>query len=78
MAIIRINAVGINKEMITPVQLIVGEFDAKFVSINQTMNKEIPNSELAIIEGAGHRVHLEKSVEVAQILNHFITKNTLP
>ena len=65
-------------EIITPVQLIVGEQDSKFVSINQTMNKELQHSELVIVEKTGHRVHIEKPDIVASAIKKFMTKTRLP
>ena len=64
-------------ELASPTQLIVGEQDAKFVSINQTMNKEIPSSELSIVEKTGHRVHSEKPDIVAETIKKFVAKNLI-
>lgn len=66
------------KNLVPPVQLIVGEQDSKFIRINQTMNKEIPDSTLSIVEGANHRVHSDQPEKCAEILNLFIRKNSLP
>lgn len=66
------------KELVCPVQLIVGEQDSKFIRINQTMNKEIPDSTLSIVEGANHRVHSDRPKKCTVILHHFIEKYSLP
>ncbi len=66
------------KNLVSPVQLIVGEQDSKFIRINQTMNKEIPDSTLSIVEGANHRVHSDQPEELTLILNRFIKKNSYP
>lgn len=46
-------------ELSVPTQLIVGEYDRKFVRINAEVVENMPNAEMAIIKGAGHTVHLE-------------------
>lgn len=43
-----------------PVQLVVGALDHKFVSINQKMDKMLPNSSFIKVENAGHAVHVEQ------------------
>ncbi len=63
------------KNLVSPVQLIVGEQDSKFIRINQTMNKEIPDSTLSIVKGANHRVHSDQPEKCAEILNRFITNH---
>ncbi|MBO6524855.1 MAG: 2-succinyl-6-hydroxy-2,4-cyclohexadiene-1-carboxylate synthase [Balneolaceae bacterium] len=65
------------KNLVSPVQLIVGEQDSKFIRINQTMNKEIPDSTLSIVEGANHRVHSDQPEECAKIIKFFITNHNL-
>lgn len=55
-----------------PVQLIAGKDDTKFVHINNQMEKELPNGQLKVIEGAGHRVHLEQPEKLNRILKTFI------
>lgn len=65
-------------KLISPTQLIVGEQDSKFIQINQTMNKEIADSELSIVENSNHRVHLDQPEELAFLLNRFIKKNSYP
>ncbi|MCG8373528.1 MAG: 2-succinyl-6-hydroxy-2,4-cyclohexadiene-1-carboxylate synthase [Balneolales bacterium] len=61
-------------QLITPTLLIVGEEDSKFIRINQTMRKEIPDSKLVIVKGSGHRVHTDSPQALAEQLNHFIEK----
>ncbi len=58
-----------------PVHLIVGEKDSKFVRINQTMNREILQSDLSIVKTANHRVHSDQPEKCAEIINTFITKH---
>lgn len=42
-----------------PTQLIVGEYDTKFLHINQQMSEAIPQVQMTTIPNAGHTVHLE-------------------
>lgn len=65
------------EEIVVPVQLIVGAEDTKFLRINQAMKKSIPNCTLSIVENANHRVHLEQPEKCANIIEEFITKNSL-
>lgn len=64
-------------KLICPVQLIVGEQDSKFIRINQTMNKDIPDSSLSIIKEANHRVHSDQPEKCAEIIKTFITNHHL-
>lgn len=45
-----------------PALLLCGSLDSKFVVINRNMMMHLPNVCLAIIEDAGHTVHLEQPV----------------
>lgn len=49
----RLAAIGV------PTLLICGELDAKFVQIGRRMSELLPESELAVMPGVGHAVHLE-------------------
>lgn len=62
----------------TPTQLIVGETDSKFVRINQTMNREIPNCSLSIVKNSNHRVHLDQPEKSVEIIKTFITNHQIP
>ena len=44
----------------TPTLVIAGANDAKFVALGERLATTIPDAELAVIEGAGHTVHLEQ------------------
>lgn len=46
-------------EITLPTQLIVGEFDSKFIGINQHMTQLMSNATMTTITNAGHTVHLE-------------------
>ncbi len=58
----------------TPVLLMAGADDAKFCRINQAMHKELPYSELEIIQDAGHRIHYDQPEHVGTAVSRFITK----
>ena len=67
------------KSMHIPTHLIVGEFDAKFVGINQRMHAQIPKATLEIMQGAGHTVHLERPSQFQQsVLNFLQTGPRIP
>ena len=65
-------------EITLPVQLLAGKLDSKFIRINQTMNREIPNCTLNIVPESGHRVHLDQPLKLIEILNTFITEHKIP
>jgi len=44
-----------------PTLVMAGQGDPKFVEIAREMAQCIPDAELAVVEGAGHAVHLERS-----------------
>ncbi|MRH44782.1 2-succinyl-6-hydroxy-2,4-cyclohexadiene-1-carboxylate synthase [Aquibacillus halophilus] len=56
----------------SPVLLVVGELDKKFVGIARRMDKYIGTSTLRIISQAGHAVHVEQSQIFGTIVNEFI------
>lgn len=55
-----------------PTLLLAGEHDSKFVSINQQMVSQMPNTQLKIIPQAGHTVHLEQSSPFQQTILQFL------
>jgi len=55
-------------ELAMPVDLVVGERDAKFRALNEAMAARIPGATLHVISGAGHAVHLERPAEVAAVI----------
>jgi 2-succinyl-6-hydroxy-2,4-cyclohexadiene-1-carboxylate synthase len=52
-------------ELDIPVELIVGERDAKFQAIASQMLERLPSGRITVAEGAGHAVHLERPEVVA-------------
>src|SRR5260370_1651403 len=43
-----------------PVLLIAGELDTKFTALARSMAQALPRSQLRIVSGAGHAVHMER------------------
>ncbi|MFL5705958.1 MAG: 2-succinyl-6-hydroxy-2,4-cyclohexadiene-1-carboxylate synthase [Ktedonobacteraceae bacterium] len=54
-----------------PVLLIVGELDTKFTAIARSMAQALPQSQLCIVPGAGHAVHLEQPEEFDALVRDF-------
>lgn len=55
-----------------PTLLIVGALDQKFVAIGRDMEAAIPNGRLAVVEDAGHAVHLEQPRRFADLVAEFL------
>jgi len=55
-----------------PVMLIAGELDTKFTAIARSMAQALPQSQLCIVPGAGHAVHLERPEEFDSIVEEFL------
>jgi len=51
-----------------PIALVVGERDEKFRAIAARMASTLPEADVAVVPGAGHAVHLEAPVAVAQLI----------
>ncbi len=54
-----------------PLLLIAGELDTKFTAIARHMAQMLPQSQLHIVSGAGHTVHLERPEEFASLVGDF-------
>jgi 2-succinyl-6-hydroxy-2,4-cyclohexadiene-1-carboxylate synthase len=54
-----------------PVLLIAGGLDTKFAAIARSMSLALPQSQLRIVAGAGHAVHLERPAEFASLVGEF-------
>jgi 2-succinyl-6-hydroxy-2,4-cyclohexadiene-1-carboxylate synthase len=59
-----------------PVKLIAGEDDEKYVKITQRMDKLIPDSDVTLVNGAGHAVHVENPEAVTGALLAFLHEVT--
>lgn len=55
-------------ELALPVDLVVGEGDAKFRAIAEAMEERLPSAVLHVVEGAGHAAQLERPGAIARIL----------
>jgi 2-succinyl-6-hydroxy-2,4-cyclohexadiene-1-carboxylate synthase len=55
-------------ELVIPVELVVGERDAKFRATAERMAAALPDARVHVVPGAGHAVHLEDPVAVAEII----------
>jgi len=55
-----------------PVLIVVGQRDPKFAETGEAMRERIPGSAIAVVEGAGHCVHVEKPKEFADLLEGFL------
>lgn len=58
-----------------PVQLIVGEWDEKFVQIAQKMGEMLPQAHLSIVAQVGHTVNVEDAAKFDTILLEFLKMN---
>jgi len=54
-----------------PVLLIAGELDTKFTSIARSMSQALPQSQLRIVPGAGHMIHLEQPEKFDSLVGDF-------
>ncbi len=55
-------------ELAMPVDLVVGERDERFRTINERIAEAMSDARLHVIAGAGHAVHLENPKAVAQLV----------
>lgn len=56
-----------------PIQLIVGELDGKFATINREMATLLPHARLMLVSNCGHAVHLERPSEFGEIVQTFLS-----
>ncbi len=60
------------KEIQCPVLLMGGALDEKYGKINEEMMEQLPHGQLAIIRGGDHAFHMEKPLETARVIRHFL------
>jgi 2-succinyl-6-hydroxy-2,4-cyclohexadiene-1-carboxylate synthase len=65
-------------ELRMPVQLIVGEADARYVGIAERMQAALPPSRLAVVPMAGHTVHLDQPAEFLVHVQEAFTNRVTP
>ena len=56
-----------------PVLLIAGSLDEKYAAIARELRGALPNARCAIVDGAGHNVHLEKPDEFISLVDGFLS-----
>jgi len=59
-------------EMDLPILLLSGALDQKYCQINQEMLSLLPQGEHQIIDHADHAFHLEKPLDTANLIRHFL------
>jgi 2-succinyl-6-hydroxy-2,4-cyclohexadiene-1-carboxylate synthase len=65
-------------ELNLPVQLIVGQADARYVAIAERMHHSLPRAELAVLPEAGHTAHLDQPAAFLRILQQTLTNRVTP
>jgi 2-succinyl-6-hydroxy-2,4-cyclohexadiene-1-carboxylate synthase len=58
-----------------PTLVIAGALDAKFVALGQRLAATIPGADLAVVDGAGHTVHLEQPEAFLDVLLPWLTRH---
>ena len=61
----------------TPVLLIAGQFDVKYCRIAREMMSLLPNAKLAVLDNAGHAVHLERPAAFDREVLEFLAPTTM-
>ncbi len=57
----------------SPLNLLVGQSDPKFLDINQRMLQLMPHAELTVVGQCGHTVHIEQRLFFVEQVAHFFT-----
>jgi 2-succinyl-6-hydroxy-2,4-cyclohexadiene-1-carboxylate synthase len=52
----------------TPTLVVAGALDTKFVALGERLAETIPGADLAVVDGAGHTVHLEQPSRFLDVL----------
>jgi 2-succinyl-6-hydroxy-2,4-cyclohexadiene-1-carboxylate synthase len=60
-----------------PLLLLVGEFDQKFIQINQEMQARCEVAQLQIMAGCGHNIHFEQGQDFLERLRGFLNHLSL-
>jgi 2-succinyl-6-hydroxy-2,4-cyclohexadiene-1-carboxylate synthase len=58
----------------TPVLLVCGALDEKYVELAREMSDALPHSMVHVVEGAGHAVHLERPGEMLGAVEEFLVE----
>lgn len=62
------------QEIQAPTLIMCGELDVKFCRIAKDMEKMIPGSELVMLKGTGHALHVEDPMKFGTIVKEFLLK----
>lgn len=60
-------------KIVAPVLLIAGALDEKYANIARQLRADLPNARCAIVDGAGHNIHLEKPDEFVSLVDGFLS-----
>ncbi|MFD1361426.1 2-succinyl-6-hydroxy-2,4-cyclohexadiene-1-carboxylate synthase [Lentibacillus salinarum] len=63
---------GLLEQLRLPVLLLTGEWDQKFINLNQAMERLLPEAEHIVIKGAGHAIHVEQPATFGKIVNEYL------
>jgi len=66
------------RQLRMPVLLVAGQEDAKYQAIARAIHERIPGSRAAVIEGAGHAVHLEQPAAFVLSVKEFLSSCLSP
>ncbi|MDA4116722.1 MAG: 2-succinyl-6-hydroxy-2,4-cyclohexadiene-1-carboxylate synthase [Thaumarchaeota archaeon] len=55
-----------------PVLLIAGERDEKYRRVGEAMERSLPNGTLAVVDGSGHCVHVERPLAFGDVVEAFL------
>jgi len=58
----------------TPICLVVGEEDARFRAVAESLERELPHARVAQIPAAGHAAHLENPQEFLRVTRRFFAE----
>jgi 2-succinyl-6-hydroxy-2,4-cyclohexadiene-1-carboxylate synthase len=65
-------------ELDLPVQLIVGQADARYVAVGERMRHSLPRAGLAVVAEAGHTAHLDQPEAFGRIVEQTLTNRVTP
>jgi len=62
------------QDILVPTLLMTGALDSKYCQLNQEIYQQISGSIHRLISDAGHAFHLEKPLETARLIRHFLSE----
>lgn len=60
------------QDVTTPVLLLAGELDEKFIGINKKMSDRMPSVDLKVVKNSGHAIHVEQPQIFGKIVSGFL------